>query len=126
MQTTLPAFSWQEPVIQEPPNIASADQHRLMGNAELASRWLLPAERSYTIGLKLEPEYLGLRLNRALVRLKLGLFRAARADAEAVLALGRARSRPDDSDRAASGESSLPCWLGALLNSALVERREPS
>jgi tetratricopeptide (TPR) repeat protein len=81
-------LDWRESAIQEPACMSSAEQYWLLGNAELAKGWLLPAERSYSLGLKLDPGHIGLRLNRALVRLRLGVYRNALADAEAVLGLG--------------------------------------
>lgn len=65
------------------------EEHKVAGNGYLAKGWLVAAELAYSAGLRAADgtPHVALRLNRAAVRLKLGLFRSALADATAVLSL---------------------------------------
>lgn len=58
-------LEWKNPFFKpsQLPSTLTADQYKTQGNTQLAKGWLMPAERSYTDGLKIKPDNVPIRLN---------------------------------------------------------------
>lgn len=107
----LAGLEWKSPAVSQRPPSLGAEEYKVLGNGFLAKGWLVPAERAYSEGLRLEPDHVPLRLNRSQARLKFGLYRSALSDAKFVLALDRSTYPPAQLEkalfRAASSEYAL-------------------